>query len=865
LRRAGGRRRRLITVSGGASQGTERFAVRGKFIYRGEEKFFLKGATYGTFAPNADGDPYPSPDVVARDFDEMRRRGLNSVRTYTPPPRWLLDLAAQRDLAVLVGFAWEEHVAFLSDGDRARSIERRLRAAVRNCAGHPGVLGYTIGNEIPTGVVRWHGARRVQRFLERLSLAAREEDPNGLITYVNYPPTEYLDLPFADFFCFNVYLESQPALASYLARLHNLAGNRPLVMAEIGLDSRRHGSDAQARVLDWQVHATFASGCAGAFVFAWTDDWYVSYLSDVGLASGGERIEDWDFGLTDRERRPKPALGRVADAFAEAPVPRSERWPRMSVVVCSYNGARTLGECLRGLGRLDYPDYEVIVIDDGSTDATSRVAVEHGVRLIRTENRGLSRARNTGMEAATGEIVVYLDDDAYPDRDWLTYLAATFASTGHAAVGGPNLPPPADRAVVAGLAHAPGSPAEVLISDTEAEHLPGCNLAVRKEALETIGGFDPRFRVAGDDVDVCWRLRDGGFTLGFNPAAMVWHHRRKDLRAYLRQQWGYGRAEALLALKWPSRYNVGGHATWRGRVYGGSVLSTLRRGRPAYGTWGALLFQQLYEPSPGLVSTLPLMPEWYLLMAAIALLSAGALLWAPLLAAAGIFAVMLCCSVLHAVLNASRVRLDPRTRASRVWIRAILALTFALHPLGRLRGRLSVGLRPVPESAVKPYWVPVPRTRAIWCERWSARHDRLLAVERRLAEHGAASTRGGMHDRWDLAVRGGLLGAALIRTLVEEHGGGRQMVRARLSPRWSPVALALVAAMGLMATGAAYGRNWSAAALLAAIGALVVGRMMQESALAIAVAVEAVEQAMETVKPFALAQPGAVVPDAEPA
>jgi hypothetical protein len=203
---------------------------------------------------------------------------------------------------------------------------------------------------------------------------------------------EYLRLPFVDFVGFNLYLEEQQNFESYLTRLHNIAGDKPVVMTEIGLDSRRHGEEAQARALDWQIRTTFAAGCAGAFVFSWTDEWH----------RGGYDIEDWDFGLTGRDRRPKPALAAVREAFAEVPFPKDTSWPRISVVVCSYNWERTIRDCLEGLRDLEYPDYEVIVADDGSTDATAAIAGEYDLRLIRTENRGLSNARNTGMGAATG-------------------------------------------------------------------------------------------------------------------------------------------------------------------------------------------------------------------------------------------------------------------------------------------------------------------------------------------------------------------------------------------------------------------------------------------------------------------------------
>jgi beta-galactosidase/beta-glucuronidase len=168
----------------------------GKFIYLGDQKFYVRGVTYGPFRPDADGGEYHSTDVVARDFAQMAANGLNAVRTYTVAPRWLLDAAQRHGLCVMVGLPWEQHVAFLDDTQRVRSIEERVRTGVRACAGHPALLCYAIGNEIPAPMVRWYGHRRVAHFLQRLYQAAKAEDPDGLVTYVNYPSTEYLELPF---------------------------------------------------------------------------------------------------------------------------------------------------------------------------------------------------------------------------------------------------------------------------------------------------------------------------------------------------------------------------------------------------------------------------------------------------------------------------------------------------------------------------------------------------------------------------------------------------------------------------------------------------------------------------------------------
>src|SRR5437667_132830 len=519
--------------------------ARGKFIFTGDEKFYVRGVTYGAFHPDASGREYHDLDVIERDFAQMAANGINTVRIpHTTAPRSLLDAAQRHGLRVMVGLSAEQYLGFLIDRKKSVSeIEALVRAKVREVAGHTALLCYALGNEIPAPMARWLGRRAIERYLERLYRAVKAEDPDGLVTYVNYPTTEYLQLPFLDLVCFNVYLESQARFEAYLARLQNIAGDRPLLMSELGLDGLRNGEGVQARSLAWQARTAFAAGCAGVFVFSWTDEWY----------RHGHDVEDWGFGLTRADRTPKPALGAVREVFAEVPFAANLPWPRISVVVCTYNGARTIRDCLEGLERLAYPDYEVIVVDDGSTDATAAIARQYDCRLIRTENRGLASARNTGLRETTGEIVAYIDDDAYPDPEWLTYLAAAFRrarSPMPAAVGGPNIPPPGDGPIAQCVARAPGGPSHVLLSDLIAEHIPGCNMAFRKSCLQAIGGFDPQFRVAGDDVDICWRLQKQGWTIGFSPAAMVWHHRRNSVRAYLRQQKGYGKAEALLEKKW---------------------------------------------------------------------------------------------------------------------------------------------------------------------------------------------------------------------------------------------------------------------------------------------------------------------------
>ena len=276
---------------------TARIVTEGKFLRAGDDRFLVKGVTYGTFAPDAQGYQFPSLQQAAADFRQMASLGVNTVRTYTPPRRELLDAAAREGLRVMVGLPWSQHVAFLDDRALKRTIRREIAAKIAELGDHPAVLTFALGNEIPPGVVRWHGQMRVERFLRSLYEDAKAASPGSLFTYVNFPPTEFLDLSFLDICAFNVYLHHEHELRAYLARLQHIAGQKPLLLAEAGADSIREGEERQAEITSMHIRAAFEEGACGAIAFAWTDEWW----------RGGHPVDDWKFGLVDRERRPKPA------------------------------------------------------------------------------------------------------------------------------------------------------------------------------------------------------------------------------------------------------------------------------------------------------------------------------------------------------------------------------------------------------------------------------------------------------------------------------------------------------------------------------------------------------------------------------
>jgi GT2 family glycosyltransferase len=764
-------------------EGRGRLEARGKFFFSGAEKVLLKGITYGPFAPDGAGGQFPNRDTVRADLGLIAELGANTLRTFTIPPEWLLDLAAERNLRVLAGIPWAEHVCFLDSKELTQGIRRTVAAAVKACRGHQALAAYLVGNEIPPDIVRWYGARRVSSFLRELKDIAKAIDPALLVGYANFPSTEYLETDFTDFLAFNVYLHREADLRRYLYRLHTLAGDRPLVLTEFGMDSIREGKQEQAATLSWQVRTALEMGAAGTCVFSFTDEWF----------TGGQDVRDWGFGLVDRERRKKAAFRAVQRWYAADELPSLSSYPKVSVVVCAYNAESTMAPCLDSLRDLRYPAYEVVVVDDGSTDRTGGIADEYeGIHVIHQENKGLSAARNVGIAASTGEIIAFTDSDCVVDPDWLHYLVATFLSSGEAAAGGPNLSPPEDSLIASCVAASPGGPLHVLLNGEEAEHIPGCNMAFRREALEEIGGFDPIYRAAGDDVDVCWRLQEHGFRIAFSPAAIVWHFRRNTVKAYIGQQRGYGKAEGLLYFKHPQRFNALGYSRWRGRIYGGisslfGSLFSLRRPVIYGGVFGRGLFQTLYQPPSTFFSYLPFTLEWSVVAAVLlgyALVHGG---WARL-GALPLLLTWTCC--LAAGLRARVV-----ARADSLEGRLLIALLTYLGPLLRCLERyrwLARGLsavEPISEDRLVrrmpvPWWKE-PSSVAFWTEDGLEKEVLLQGLEAAVAtrKYFVVADRG--WSEWDLKVYGGLWSRGRVKVATEYHGAGRRVLRAKCAVRSS--------------------------------------------------------------------------------
>ena len=766
-----------------ASSILPRVRVDGKFFRLGDRKFYAKGVAYGPFAPGESGACLPSPEQTARDLALIAELGANVIRTYMPPPRWLLDLAQDHGLKLLVDIPWPKNHCFLDSGRAKEQAREAVRGVVKSCIGHPAVFAYSVVNEIPPDIVRWSGAAAVTDFIEELIDLAKEIDPGCLCTFANYPPTEYLSPRNVDFFCFNVYLHHRRPFENYLARLQMQADTKPIILGEFGVDSKREGEAGKCEMLSWQIESAFRGGLAGLVVFAYTDDWWV----------GGNRVEDWFMGLTTADRQRKASFDAVKRAFAIAPYFPLSHYPKVSVVVASYNGGRTLKVCLESLVRLNYPNYEVILVDDGSTDSSPEIAsLFKTVRYIRQTNHGLSVARNTGINASTGEIVAFTDSDCRADEDWLYYIVGDLLTSRFTGMGGHNFLPPEDSPVAAAVLVSPGGPAHVMLNDRLAEHVPGCNMVFYKWALGEIGGFDPIFTKAGDDVDVCWRLQQRGYRIGFNPAGFVWHYRRSTVKAYLKQQRGYGEAEALLVRKHPEYFNLIGNSIWRGQIYTASKFGlVIGRSVIYHGVFATGFFQTLYSAPPAWTLMLCTSMEYHVLITL------------PLLVLSVPFSFLLPVAVISPILSlvicaAAAWQAGLPKSKKKWWSRPLVALLYFLQPIARgwarYQGRL--GLQQTPPAAKERLELLRQGDSGesldqlfFWGDGKIGRIDWVSGIVLRLDQQGWASKTDTGWSEYDVELFGNRWSRLQFTTATEDFAGGKRLFRCRLRAQWSLLAV----------------------------------------------------------------------------
>jgi hypothetical protein len=369
-----------------------------------------------------------------------------------------------------------------------------------------------------------------------------------------------------------------------------------------------------------------------------------------------------------------------------------------------------------------------------------------------------------------------------------------------------------------------------MLDDVAAEHIPGCNMSFSREALLEIGGFDEVYTAAGDDVDICWRLLDRGHRLGFAPSAVVWHHRRPSVRAYWKQQVGYGVAESLLEQRHPAKFNPWGHTHWGGQIY--SPYPQFRLfGQPAvyHGLWGSAPFQAVYDQGGG--GALAFLPRAMEMHVAVAALLAASVVFPWSLAAVGVALGYIAYYCVRCGLDAQTAGLVPRPEHApwleRARWRAMIAFLHFLEPLARDWGRLKGGLTPwrsaldtgeadgtSRDETDTPWWRRLNpfRRRVQWTYPGDMHLEKDPLLKRLTAMLAARNCSVGWnsdYDRWDLVLRRGALGQAELRMVVEHHGGPHRLARFAAEIRPSrAVAVALGVTAAIAGATAWWGLAW---------------------------------------------------------
>lgn len=288
--------------------------------------------------------------------------------------------------------------------------------------------------------------------------------------------------------------------------------------------------------------------------------------------------------------------------------------PEFSVIVCSRNRREQLLRTVRHIGGLGWRrPWELLVVDNASTDGTRpaldacQATAQFPLRILHQDRPGLGRAKNTALEAASGDIVAFTDDDCYPEADWLDALAECFLDPSVAYVGGKvTLFDREDVPITIQLRNERWEipPGSVI----KAGSLLGANLAIRRDALLAIGGFDPRFGPgafckSGVDVEVMARLSAAGYLGIYDPRPSVAHHHGRRTEAEIRalmHRYAVGRgacyAKALMdrtmrpkvarAWYWSLREHVAS-GSWRDIL--GEVEGAVRFGAVAVRPFGSSL------------------------------------------------------------------------------------------------------------------------------------------------------------------------------------------------------------------------------------------------------------------------------------
>ncbi len=285
----------MIDTQNVSTTGPTRVRSDGTQLRCGDAVVRVRGVTYGSLRTWRERAGFPAPAVMAAELRELRRLGVNALRTYEIPPPELLELAGEHEIRVLVGLPFRDWRDERAPGREARrriasAGQREVDRALELVAGRPEVLGVAVGREVPVDLVRLHHRHHVEQTLTGLVQRLHEGDAGLLATCVNAPATEFLEVPNQDLVTFNITVGDDGAYERHVRRLTLLSRNRPVVVSATGLGAVGHRSTDRAALLRAELRSGDRHRLAGAFVCSPTDGWVTSgrapWVRDVHALDG---------------------------------------------------------------------------------------------------------------------------------------------------------------------------------------------------------------------------------------------------------------------------------------------------------------------------------------------------------------------------------------------------------------------------------------------------------------------------------------------------------------------------------------------------------------------------------------------------
>jgi len=230
--------------------------------------------------------------------------------------------------------------------------------------------------------------------------------------------------------------------------------------------------------------------------------------------------------------------------------------PFVSVIVAAYNAEKTIRRCLESLQRLDYPDYEIIVVDNNSTDRTASIVKEFSVKYLFESNKGWPAARNTGIRSATAKFVANIDSDCFAEPGWLSGLMQKLLSDESigGVVGRTRVEP---GRTLAEQYYAESDPFNIE-HQLNKELVPwgGGNNVYRKEVFEQAGYYDSANFTSGASIEFHQRMKEqSNYKMSYTPDAIIFHVPRGSVKEFFDVGFKYTYDGVLRAKQYPSLEN----------------------------------------------------------------------------------------------------------------------------------------------------------------------------------------------------------------------------------------------------------------------------------------------------------------------